>query len=277
VPAELPALQLAERPATVSYLAEPDGAIVIPVDAALLADLGHLPAAERERAEQQRERLERRRIDHQLVQQFAADNFASPEYQLFEFELIRYALTVLHAWMINGRIFAMCAARGRGLNPSDWIREQLRRDPVARESLANEVIARALPKFRERALRGGGWRPDGGAAITTYFVGALIQELPNVYRSWKREEMSWYNDQLTEYKLEQHRSLPDPAAGPVQEAEVLQLFADFDTLQQDIWMLVAAGASQEAIAEKLGLTSPRAVEGRVRRIREELKRKEVKG
>jgi hypothetical protein len=36
-----------------------------------------------------------------------------------------------------------------------------------REELADITVALALPKFRDQALIGGGWRADGGASLST--------------------------------------------------------------------------------------------------------------
>jgi hypothetical protein len=44
------------------------------------------------------------------------------------------------------------------------------------------IVALALPRFREHALIGGGWRLDGGASLPTYFMGACLYIFPNEFR-----------------------------------------------------------------------------------------------
>ena len=60
--------------------------------------------------------------------------------------------------------------------------------PEDREDLAVETVARALPFFRQRALVEGGWKPEGGASLSTYFVNFLPFQFANAYREWHRNQ-----------------------------------------------------------------------------------------
>jgi hypothetical protein len=80
--------------------------------------------------------------------------------------------------MHSGYLFKLTASRGYLLNPSDIELEELRRDHEARDELATMTVAVALPKFRERALIGGGWTYEGGASLPTYFMGPASTSSP---------------------------------------------------------------------------------------------------
>ena len=60
-----------------------------------------------------------------------------------------------------------------------------------RLQLALDTTVDALTFFRDRVLREGRWSFDGGATLTTYFIGACILTFPNVFRLWQRAECRW--------------------------------------------------------------------------------------
>ncbi len=45
------------------------------------------------------------------------------------------------------------------------------------------TVAKALPRFKEHALAGGGLRFEGGASLPTYFTGACLYIFPNEFRA----------------------------------------------------------------------------------------------
>ncbi|MEU4039903.1 hypothetical protein [Streptomyces collinus] len=47
-----------------------------------------------------------------------------------------------------------------------------------------DVLATAAGRFREQALLGGGWKPELGSSLRSYYVGALVLEFPNAFRRW---------------------------------------------------------------------------------------------
>jgi hypothetical protein len=121
--------------------------------------------------------------DAALVDELRRAGFSGPVYELFENHLAAHGLAVVRAWLISGEMFRRCAARGQmvGRRPYDWTEHDI-------SSLANETVTRALVAFREKGLRAGGWRADGGAALTTYFVRGCVYAFPNVYRRWRRDQ-----------------------------------------------------------------------------------------
>jgi len=139
----------------------------------------------------QQESLERRAADQDLVRELAAGDFGGRRYQRFEEELARYGISVLRGWMHSGFIFKLLRGRGFPLYPNDRELEELFRDTEAREDLASMTVAFALPRFRERALVDGGWRYDGGASLTTYFMGACLYVFPNEFRKRRVDQKKW--------------------------------------------------------------------------------------
>ncbi|WP_329234507.1 hypothetical protein [Streptomyces canus] len=72
--------------------------------------------------------------------------------------------------------------RGRAPAVTPAAMEVLRSDPDLRFERAIDTVLVALPKFRER-LADGRWQSTR-SRLSTYFVGALVLDFPNIYRSW---------------------------------------------------------------------------------------------
>jgi hypothetical protein len=142
-------------------------------------------------AQKLQENLQRRQADQALVDELATGHFAGPRYRHFENELARYGISVLRGWMHSGYIFQLAATRKFALHPTDQELEELCRESDTREELATMTVALALPGFRERALVGRGWRFDGGAAVSTYFMGACMYVFPNQFRARRTQREKW--------------------------------------------------------------------------------------
>ncbi|MFC0439661.1 sigma-70 family RNA polymerase sigma factor [Kutzneria buriramensis] len=171
---------------------QPDDSITAPaLDAAhaALTDLhtNGFDAIERAEAEWAADRIARLQADHDLVEELRADGFDSRGYAVFTQTLADYGLPVIQAWIRRRDIFRLTAKRGRPVTCSDELRERLSRDFDDRQELASMVVARALVHFRDLALVRGGWSPQGGASLTTFFIGACIQVFPNEFRSWVKQ------------------------------------------------------------------------------------------
>ncbi|MEV7099803.1 hypothetical protein AB0M80_44025 [Amycolatopsis sp. NPDC051045] len=126
--------------------------------------------------------LERRRHDLALRNELAAENFDGPVWDRFVEELARYGHAVMLAWLRTGEIFAHCSRTDRpiGAVPLTWSDED-------RIDLATDAVVSAIKTFRKNALVGGGWTPEGGASLRTYFIGACVLVFPAIYRSWKTQ------------------------------------------------------------------------------------------
>jgi DNA-directed RNA polymerase specialized sigma24 family protein len=214
-------------------------------------------------ARRAQENFERRIADQQLRDELAASNFTGRKYERFKDELARYGMSVLRAWMHSGHVFELVARRRFSLHPSDTELDELTRDSDAREELATMTVAVALPRFRERALVGGGWRYEGGSSLATYFMGACLYVFPNEFRRWRSARQKWGRAHDGEARTRGPAVNPaaDPAVRAVGNTRVYDALKRADPRTRAIVSLVIDGYSQKEIAELLGEDSVRAVEG----------------
>lgn len=224
---------------------------------------------------QSRDNLDRRLADRKLVETLSADGFTGRRYEQFQANLIAYGIPVLQGWMYSGHIFKLTAGRGYPLTPTPDELEELSNDPQVRDELANMTVALALPRFRQEALIRGGWRVDGGASLTSYFMGSCLSVFPNEFRSHRGARSRWRRA----HRLEATHL--DPAAGcePGPDVvvpgtlEICGNLADLDQLTAAVVALRLDGYSHGEIAELLDLPSARVAEGILYRWRNKQKRK----
>ncbi|WP_329600173.1 hypothetical protein OIE43_44340 [Streptomyces pseudovenezuelae] len=171
-------------------------------------DLRRVDAQYEEEARELQANVDRRLRDRQLLLVLAHHGFRGPKYDHFVQELVRYGVSVLRAWMHSGCIFGFVADRGFGLSPHELELEELASDSDLREDLAMMTVARALPPFRQRALVEGRWTYEGGASITTYFMGACLYVFPNEFRRHRASR----ERQRRLLLRQQETALPFPAA-----------------------------------------------------------------
>jgi DNA-directed RNA polymerase specialized sigma24 family protein len=207
--------------------------------------------------------------DRKLVEVLAADGFAGPGFDRFRDELARYAVSVLSGWMYSGYVFQLAAGRGLVLRPTAAELDELHREPSLRQELAVMVVAVALRAFREHALVGGGWRADGGASLTTYFLGACLTVFPNEFRKYRSQRQRWQAQDDSGQKAAGSRAAAtgDPADLVAGTMRVRADLARMDPRTRAIVALQMDGYRQEEIAEMLGEASVRAVEGVLYRLR----------
>jgi hypothetical protein len=229
-------------------------------------------------ARELQESLARRAADKDLRDELESVGFTGPKYRLFEEELTRYAMSVLRAWMYTGRIFKLTAARGHVLYPTDAELEDLHRNSDARDGLAAMTVAVALPKFRERALVGGGWSAEAGASLSTYFMGACLYDFPNEFRRDRvqKEKRQREDSREPEAKIDPG-IITDPAVLVTGDIRVREDLARAPKREAAIVALTVDGYSQEEIKEILGAKSARAVEGVLHRWRTKEKQHLGKG
>jgi DNA-directed RNA polymerase specialized sigma24 family protein len=204
----------------------------------------------------------RRAADRELVAVLAASGFAGPQYDRFRDELAKYGVSVLRGWMSSGYIFHLLARRGLSLGPTEEEIGELHGDADLRDELAVMVVAVALRQYREQALLGGGWQADGGASLTTYFMGACLSAFPNEFRRHRTQKRRWRAQDTADAALAAAKQTAADSADAV--AGDLRVRAELARLEPRTRAIVALsldGYRQEEIAEMLGENSARAVEG----------------
>lgn len=219
-------------------------------------------------------RAARRRVDAVIVERLRADGFEGDRYDRMIGRLMEYGLAVLMKWNASGMIFKKSRQAGRPVPPEKitlaWDFEE-RRDVAIDTALEGAVL------FREYGLVRGLWRPDGGAGLSTYFVGAAVLAFRPVYVRWynAREEMRAALEEAARGAGPGDRlaGIPDQRATNLQDAAVIwdQItrlrIPDEQTRGGLYWY--AQGFTQREAAMKVGL-SPRALEGRIRRLRRQI-------
>lgn len=213
-----------------------------------------------------------------LVQRIVRAGCAGPEYEALAIDLVDYGRRVLIAWVRDGSIYARCAQAKRPAQVSQQEREVLRHDGEEREQLADEVVVRALARFTRDALQGGGWKPDGGRALRSYFVTTCVQDFSAGFRQWKRGHkqpptdaygLDPTVDAMADTGAKYNWDLADDVASRLDLAE--QLAKGMSEPMRRIAEGLIADKTRAQIAAELGM-SVRAVEGHVYRYRQSLRR-----
>ncbi|MFV8160759.1 RNA polymerase sigma factor [Mycobacterium sp. 134] len=240
--------------------------------------LEHSPQQVRADVELLAERVRRHNRDGQLFEAVRVEGFCGRRWDRLAGDLAAYGWAVLDAWMRTGYIFAKVRDIGRPLPHTDTESRELETKPDVRAELCAETAARALKKFRDAGLAGTGWSPDGGASLTTFFVGACIQAFNNEFRRWSRHEQIWghnrstdpetlrdHSDRIVEVARATHM-FDDPERAVVDADHFERVLRELSGKEYALLQLTDLGYSQEAIGELLGITE-RAVEGRLYRLR----------
>lgn len=252
-------IDLADSSATTG--AEPDLA-VLALEAVESAP-GYIGQMAREAAES----LERRGADLELRNRLAQDNFEGSLWERFADELAAYGVAVLRAWFASGYIFTMCARRRVPLNPKD---SDFRIDRDTQAELVLETVAKAIIAFRQHALVGQRWQYHGGATLKTYFIGACVYAFAGVFRRWQTTERQWLRGQLRDVSTTSEADVlsDDPAIEvAIRDVVLSELRAIPRERSRAVATLTVDDYTQEEIADALGMTGPRAVEGVMRRVR----------
>jgi DNA-directed RNA polymerase specialized sigma24 family protein len=166
------------------------------------------------------------------------------------------------AWLATGHIFTRCRQAGLGLKSLPV--------PVGdREDLAQETVAAALTAFKRKGLQQGGWRPDGGASLKTYFTGALCQQFANIWKKWLRTRVIPVPLPLEAVPSGTASPGPGPDDIVMQRDEIRRGLDGIESERTRAALVLASdGYEQEEIAEILGPdVTARAVEGCLRRHR----------
>lgn len=241
--------------------------------------MGHTDGSARRAAAAQASTDAQNRLlaDQRLRDALAAEGFAGPHYEEFERNMIAYALPVFDAWMKSAFIFEKLASYGIGLERTEAQVRALMTDKDERAGIAHEVVAKALPRFREQELVTGRWNAAGGASLNTYFVeGAVQSEFPNKFGTWQTDFCRRVGEPCNDEVIDAMRSKPDGTvtAGPEQivmsKDGCATILEGMNPRMARIFQYRADGYSYAEIAELEGST-PAAITEAVGRVRRRLR------
>lgn len=174
--------------------------------------------------------------------------------------LIDYGYQRMAALLWTGYIFQRCKEHGLRLQPQPI-------PPDEQEDLAQDTVVAALRKFKKDLAGGGGWDPEGGANIRTFFAKGVLYEFANIWRKRLRA-----NPISSDTTFDDLANLPALDPGPyemcAQRDDIRRGLADITSVRtRAALVLTVDGYDQEEIADILGVTA-RAVEGYLRRQRQ---------
>jgi hypothetical protein len=209
--------------------------------------------------------------DSEIVEKLRKQGFLGPDYEDWLIKLIRDVHGRLTKALRSGAAFT--DHRSRYVNPSLPERQLLSRDIHEAKSLANLAVTLTIERFRRDALIGRGWTPAGGAWITEYFYGAVLQSLAQAYREWKKMHRSagreaqypeWWYEPTDQG--EPHRDRVE------EEADFRQVLDTLPTdKQKRVALLLQRGFSNNDIEKDLAL-KPGTVASIKQRIARSLRR-----
>uniref|UniRef100_UPI0006E2648E RNA polymerase sigma factor n=1 Tax=Streptomyces hirsutus TaxID=35620 RepID=UPI0006E2648E len=212
--------------------------------------------------------------DAALLAFLRRSGFEGPHYQQFIAELMDYGWRTLHSWSSSGHIFHRTARIGRpvptAMQPDAWAYED-------RTQVVTDTVVKGSTLFREHGLVRGKWSPDGGASLTTYFVGAAVLAFRPVYIRWYRThqlgqaELDHRSADTDDVLYAQH-DIPDQrATDPAHAAATrdhihrLRPLLPGEQLREALGWITLGYTHAEAAA-KVGMT-PKALERRLARVR----------
>ncbi|ARH89034.1 hypothetical protein [Streptomyces sp. MOE7] len=218
--------------------------------------------------------LQRRQMDGRIVERLRAEGFEGENYQKVANRLSEYGYHTMTKWTASGEIFRKALQAGRPV-PTDKI--SLTWTGEDRHSVSADSVLGGLEVFRTYGLIQGGWSPQGGASLDTYFIGAVIRAFPRVYIRWFDSHQRGQD----ELKRPTGEGNDDPFALPDQRAtdpanavvthdyvsRLLPLVKDAQMREALGWR--ALGYTQGQAAQRVGLTE-KALERRLSRLRDRL-------
>lgn len=197
--------------------------------------------------------------DRRLYELLRQSDFRGPAYDVVMSNLVEAARRIVLAGITNGSIFAACAKIGRPLTDAKMM-GLLQTDAGEREEVVAELLAVGSAGFREHALIGGRWKPHGGASLQTFFVGALVRELPNVFRKWSKDHQRFKPGLTDPSRLPAHGqpSAPDPVRHAVTTDQIEQALSGADPGIRIIAELIKLRYPWAEMAEILGISEKAA-------------------
>jgi hypothetical protein len=131
--------------------------------------------------------------DTEIVRRLSVEDFdpRGPTWGELSKVLVTYGYSVLIGMLLKGTIYRAAANHGAaGVRGLARIPRELRLSEDDAHELTATLLESAIPRFR-LTLRDGQWHADGGASLTTFFVGRCLMDLPDVYERWRRQQDRW--------------------------------------------------------------------------------------
>ncbi len=224
-----------------------------------------MPGPSDDEAESERA-VDRLAGDVALHERLQGSGFEGSEYDYFANEVAKYGFAVIRSWVRSGEIAHKCAERQ--VNGGHALPGSAAADQDAVESVADDTVAHAIVKFREKVLLPGRWDPTRGASLKTFFIGQCLFQYPNARERWMREQ---HRDLLVaEFEvLADLPSEPGVDRDVLRALEVEELLGRLEVPTRKALVMSTAGHSHKEIAQALGLT-PKAVERTLARARTRL-------
>jgi Sigma-70, region 4 len=207
--------------------------------------------------------------DAKVWEAVVAAGFTGRLYDKLVDRVIRHALPIMRRALTSGVIFRWCTNRNPRIKlwaPQDWC-------DVDRNEVALEAVAAAAFRFHTAASAGNGWSPQGGATLSTYFLGLCIDEFPNRFRAWIRaRQRAQRQTEVAAGLAAPVTSLPGPDPQTAVEAsdELRHRLGRLPPDQREAVLLQAVGYTVGEIADRTNSTV-KAVEGRIYRGRRRLR------
>lgn len=218
-------------------------------------------------------RTARLEADRRLVEILRRDGFTGPRYNKAASAWMSYGWRTMVKWTGTGEVFGRSRLAGRPV-PADMITTTWNKDD--RHQVATDSVIGGMDLFRNHGLIQGKWNPEGGANLTTYFVGATLRSFRPAYKTWFRGQQMGQaeldNNPGRETNGEPQREIPDQrATDPYYAAathdelkRILPHITDPQVREGLGWR--ALGYTQAEAAQRIGLTE-KALERRISRAR----------
>lgn len=219
--------------------------------------------------------FEQHAADCALNERLRLRNF-DPDY--WEMKLLRddlwvYGWRCLRAWMRDGTIIEKCGERGVPLGVRYFEVEILKRRGDIRDEIAHNSVESAVCRFTEELLPDGGWDPEGGATMRTYFVKTCLYAFRDVFKKWAygyRRRLFEAADPIAAEPYEDMwgpRYVRSPDDAFVLQETIQRILDGAGPEVRAICGLIwESKVTQKAIGAELGMTS-RMVEGHMARLR----------
>ncbi|MGW5735591.1 MULTISPECIES: RNA polymerase sigma factor [Streptomyces] len=175
---------------------------------------------------------------------------------------------VLLGQIRSQRIYEACRGVWPHISPTFDELETLRASADERHALASQTLIAVL---EQRVQPWDTWDAGKGAALETWFVGALHLQFPTVFERWRKARLRRLDEHKACAAVIAAKGAPaDPALGAVTRDELERALRTAEPEVRSVLALVAAGYRHDEIADHLRL-SERGVEGRIYRFRRSMR------